>query len=252
MFALLSRKIITSGEFNTGMHGVKVTVIGGGVVGRTAAQEFSARGSEVHLLESSPSRLEELARDFESDRVRFPKVKVMKSTPENIAASINGSFFAVSGIYVSGTNPPKLVNMEHFRLMEKGGCAYAVDIDQGGGMEGITETSILEPFDLPAIAGTNIKCFAPPNIPSMGARTTSEALGTAILPYIREMIGKGLNEAAKKNRTIRSGINIADGKITHEGLAKTFPGQDLKTLSSVKDQENPSGIAPHASLLISI
>jgi alanine dehydrogenase len=55
-YALLSKKVITSGLPETGLHGVKVTILGGGSVGRTAAEEFSQRGCEVTLLEKKPPR----------------------------------------------------------------------------------------------------------------------------------------------------------------------------------------------------
>ncbi|HVN67595.1 MAG TPA: NAD(P)-binding protein, partial [Candidatus Sulfotelmatobacter sp.] len=56
-YALLSRKIITSGLPETGLHGIKVAILGGGSAGQTAAEEFSERGCEVTLLEKRPDRL---------------------------------------------------------------------------------------------------------------------------------------------------------------------------------------------------
>ncbi|MDD5383206.1 MAG: hypothetical protein PHH60_06095, partial [Candidatus Margulisbacteria bacterium] len=55
-YALLKKKIITSGLPETGLHGAKTTILGGGSVGRTAAEEFSERGCEVYLLEKYPAR----------------------------------------------------------------------------------------------------------------------------------------------------------------------------------------------------
>ena len=223
-FALFSRKIITSGLPETGMHGVKVTVLGGGSVGRTAAEEFSERGSEVTLLDKNPDWARSLARYFKEHEVRFPKVKVLEVTPENLRAAIRGSFFLVSSMYTAGRKPEKLVTIDLLKTMIPGGCVYPVDIDQGGGVDGVLETSLLEPFDLPVIPGTEVFFFAPPNLPSMGARTSSEALGTVVLPYVVEVIKKGLAQAAEENLTISSGINIQNGKIVHKGLASVFPG----------------------------
>jgi alanine dehydrogenase len=126
-------------------------------------------------------------------------------------------------MYTSGKRPEKMVTMDLLKTMLPGGCVYPIDIDQGAGVEGVIETSILEPFELPVIPGTEVFFFAPPNIPSMGARTTSEALGTVILPYLIEIINKGLEKAAEDNPVIKSGINIKDGKIAHPGLATVFP-----------------------------
>jgi alanine dehydrogenase len=195
-FALSSKKIIGSGLSQTGLKNLRVTILGAGTVGRCAAKEFGNRGYEVHLI----------------DRPNLKK----------LASSIVDSFFAVSSMYTSGRSPEKLITKELLKTMILGGCVYPVDIDQGGGIEGAFQTSILEPFDLKKIEETEVYCFAPPNIPSLGALTTSEALGLAILPYIIEVASFGLEKAAENNPTIKTGINIINGKVVHPGLANTF------------------------------
>ncbi|KPJ69626.1 hypothetical protein AMJ44_03215 [candidate division WOR-1 bacterium DG_54_3] len=222
-YALLTKKIITSGLPETGLQGAKVTILGGGSVGKTAAEEFSERGCEVFLLEKIPARVKSLTEYFKSHEIRFPKVKVIEVSPENLRNSIRDSLFLVSAMYTSGKRPEKLVTVDLLKTMIPGGCIYPADIDQGGGVEGVIETSILDPFDLPVIPGTEVFFFAPPNLPSMGARTASEALGTVVLPYLIEIIHKGLDQAAEENSVIKTGINIKDGKIMHPGLASVFP-----------------------------
>jgi alanine dehydrogenase len=222
-YALLSKKIITSGLSETGLEGVKVTILGGGSVGKTAAEEFSERGYEVFLLEKISTRAKALQEYFKTHAIRFPKVRVLEVTPENLRTTIRNSFFLVSAMYASGKKTEKLITIDLLKTMVPGGCIYPVDIDQGGGVEGVIETSILDPFNLPVIPGTEVFFFAPPNIPSMGARTTSEALGTVVLPYVIEIVNKGLEKAAEENPVIKSGINIKDGKIVHPGLASVFP-----------------------------
>ena len=222
-FALFSKKIITSGLPETGLHGTKVAIIGGGSVGRTAAEEFSERGCEVTLLDKNPAWAKSLAKYFKNNEIRFPKVKVLEVTPENLRTAVREAFFLVSAMYTAGRKPEKLITSDLLKTMIPGGCVYPIDIDQGGGVEGVIETSILDPFDLPVIPGTKVFFFAPPNLPSLGARTASEALGTVVLPYVVEVIKKGLAQAAEDNPVIGSGINIQGGKIVHRGLASVFP-----------------------------
>jgi alanine dehydrogenase len=222
-FALLQKKIITSGLPETGMHGVKTVVFGGGSVGRTAAEEFSERGCEVTILERNPEKIKYLEKYFKEHEIRFPKVKVLPINPETLRSTVKDAFFLVSAMYTAGKKPEKIVTVDLLKTMVPGGCVYPVDIDQGGGVERVIETSILEPFDLPVIPGTQVFFFAPPNIPSMGARTASEALGTVLLPYVVEIIKKDIEQAAEENPVIKSGINIMDGKIVHPGLAGVFP-----------------------------
>jgi alanine dehydrogenase len=222
-YALFSRKIITSGLPETGLHGVKVAILGGGVVGRTAAEEFSERGCEVVLLEKDQARARNLADYFKKSAIRFPKVTVLEMSSDNLRGAVRDAFFLVTAMYSSGKKPEKLVALDLLKTMRPGGCVYPIDIDQGGGVEGVFETSLLEPFDLPSIPGTEIFFFAPPNLPSMGARTSSEALGTVMLPYIIELVKKGLALAVAENPTIKTGLNIMDGRIVHPGLKSVFP-----------------------------
>jgi len=222
-YALLTKKIITSGMPETGLHGAKVAVIGGGTAGKTAAEEFSERGCEVFLLEKNPLRLKFLIEYFKTNAIRFPKVKVFEISPENLRIAVRDALFLASTMYTSGKKPKKLITIDLLKTMLSGGCVYPIDIDQGGGVEGVIETSLLEPFDLPVIPGTEVFFFAPANLPSLGARTTSEVLGTVMLPYVIEIINKGLGKAADDNPVIKSGINIQDGKIVHPGLASVFP-----------------------------
>jgi alanine dehydrogenase len=222
-YALLSKKIITSGLPETGLHGARVAILGGGSVGRTATEEFSERGCEVTLLEKNPARAKTLADYFKEQLIRYPKVKVLELSQQNVRDALSGALFLVTAMYTSGKRPEKLVTIDLLRTMVPGGCVYPVDIDQGGGVDGVVETSILEPFDLPALPGTEVFFFAPPNLPSMGARTTSEALGTVILPYLIEIVEKGIDKAAEENKLIASGLNIKAGHIIHPGLATVFP-----------------------------
>ncbi|MCU0641883.1 MAG: hypothetical protein MUC35_07400 [Candidatus Margulisbacteria bacterium] len=223
-YALFSKKIITSGLPETGLHGVKVAVLGGGAVGRTATEELSERGCEVTLLEKVPARAKALAGYFQEQQIRYPKVKVLELTQPNLRDALAGAFFLVTAMYTAGKRPEKLVTIDLLRTMVPGGCVYPVDIDQGGGVDGVVETSILEPFDLPIVPGTEVFFFAPPNLPSMGARTASEALGTVVLPYLMEIIAKGVDQAAADNKVIASGINIKASHLIHPGLASVFPG----------------------------
>ncbi len=196
--ALLKMKTISSGLSQTGKKGLKAVIIGSGTVGRTAAEEFTARGYKVEMLGRS------------------------STTSDNLKAALSGSSFVVSAMYTAGKCPEKIVKKEHLKLMAENGCVYPVDIDQGGGIECAVETSVLDIFDLPKIEGTDVYCFAPPNIPSLGAKTTSEALGKAVFPYVIEILKLGLESAAEKDTALRSGINVMDGKIVHQGLASVF------------------------------
>ena len=111
-YALLTKKIITSGLPETGLHGTKVAVFGGGSVGKTAAEEFSERGCEVTLLDKNSARVKSLTEYFKSHAIRFPKVKVLEISPQNVRDAVRDAFFLVSAMYSAGKKPEKLITSD--------------------------------------------------------------------------------------------------------------------------------------------
>jgi alanine dehydrogenase len=69
-------------------------------------------------------------------------------------------------------------------------------------------------------------------MPAACARTATQALTNATLPYVQQL-AKGWREALKADSGLRKGLNLYQGQITHAGLAS-----DL----------GYSGISPEAAL----
>ncbi|MBP1751012.1 MAG: alanine dehydrogenase, partial [Deltaproteobacteria bacterium] len=68
----------------------------------------------------------------------------------------------------------------------------------------------------------NVLHYAVPNIPAAVPRTSTYALTNATLPYLEEIASKGIRKAASDNPLLGSGINCADGFITHQAVADSF------------------------------
>lgn len=212
--------LIPSGLPQHSIPGVKAAVLGGGTVGETSAIRLAKMGMRVTVIEKDVKRREKLKRDFFELGL---DIKVYGSTIANIKKAFKGAHVAISGIYNKGTNPPKLITKEILDLMAEGAIFIDVAIDQGGSLaKKAGKSSILEPEKKNIIPGTHVWYFAPANIPSMGARHTSPAIGNAVLPYTIKVARMGLIDAALADPAIASGINIFNGHICCEGLAKTF------------------------------
>jgi alanine dehydrogenase len=52
--------------------------------------------------------------------------------------------------------------------------------------------------------------------------TSTIALTNVTLPYVLKIADQGLEEAARKDSSIMTGINIIDGKITYRAVAEAF------------------------------
>jgi len=211
---------LPSGLPQSNIAGLKAVVLGGGIVGRTAAIRLISMGVSVKLLEANPERMRTLKEELEG---RSKLMRVLESNEKTLEESFTGSHILVSGVYRRGAAPPKIVNLPLLNRMSKDAIAYFIDVDQGSSFAGeLPETDILDPFRLPLIDGSHVRTFSPPNLPSMAALHTSQALGNAVLVYVAKLAQAGLKEAALDDNTIATGINIFMSCLCCEGLASTF------------------------------
>jgi alanine dehydrogenase len=59
-------------------------------------------------------------------------------------------------------------------------------------------------------------------MPGAVAKTSTQALTNATLPYALAIADKGWHRAMRENPEIRHGANIIDGKVTCRGVAEAF------------------------------
>ena len=52
--------------------------------------------------------------------------------------------------------------------------------------------------------------------------TSTVGLTNATLPYAMQLANKGWRKACKDNEELNKGLNIVNGKIVYEGVAKAF------------------------------
>ena len=102
--------------------------------------------------------------------------------------------------------------------MELGSVVVDVAIDEGG----CVETSHPTTQDNPVFIEQGIIHYCVKNIPGTVPRTSTPMLTNATLPYVLEIISKGLKKAVSENTALMTGIYIHQGKITNEKLAQTF------------------------------
>ena len=57
------------------------------------------------------------------------------------------------------------------------------------------------------------------NMPGVVPRTSTIALSNTVLPYVLELANSGIKEAVMRNPHLANGLNVAEGRITHAGVA---------------------------------
>jgi alanine dehydrogenase len=103
-----------------------------------------------------------------------------------------------------------------------------VAVDQGGSVETIHPTTLLDPVYL--VSG--VVHYGVANMPALVPRTSTFALTNATLPYVIELAGKGLAAAVRDNAPFAKGVNIWRGRVVHPAVAKALgePAPPLETL----------------------
>ena len=200
----------------------KVVVIGGGVVGWNAAQMAVGLGADVTILDRDPEQLERLGMYFES------RAKTRFSNHANIADSISDADLVIGAVLVAGAAAPTLVTREMLGLMKSGAVLVDVAIDQGGCFETSHATTHAEPTYI--VDGIVHYCVA--NMPGAVARTSTYALNNVTLPHALKIAELGWKGALKANPHLAEGLNVHDGKITYEAVARDL-GYDYVPVSEV-------------------
>ncbi len=185
-----------------GVPSAEVVIIGGGVVGLSAAQAMLGAGAQVTVIDKNLSVLEKIAE-------RFPRAVTMISTKRNIERATAFADVVIGAVLVSGQRAPVVVSRDMVRAMKPRSIILDISIDQGG----CVETSRPTTHEHPTFVEEGMVHFCVPNIPGVVARTASHVFLNAALPYILEVANNGIDEVIKQNPSIELAINTHDGKL---------------------------------------
>ncbi len=188
----------------------RVVVLGGGVVGFNAAQMAVGLGADVTILERSSDVLDRLATHFET------RAKTAYSTMTRVEALVNEADLVIGAVLIPGAAAPKLVTEDLVRSMKRGSVLVDVAIDQGG----CFETSRPTNHDAPTYVIHDVVHYCVANMPGAVARTSTYALNNATLPFALEIASKGWQKALADDPHLRNGLNVWNGKVTHEAVAR--------------------------------
>lgn len=195
-----------------GVAPAKVAVIGGGVVGENAARMALGLGAEVTVLDKSIPRLETL-----DDRYQG-RMKTVFSTADAIDEAVRESDLIVGAVLIPGAAAPKLITRAMLANMKPGSVLVDVAIDQGGCFETSQATTHAEPTYM--VDGIVHYCVA--NMPGAVARTSTQALTNATLPYVISLADKGWRQALADDHHFAAGLNVHAGQVTHAAVAEAF------------------------------
>jgi alanine dehydrogenase len=192
-----------------GVAAADVVVLGAGTVGGNATLIASGMGAVVTVLAPDPDYLRPIATRFGAG------VRTLVSTPDTIGTMCRRADLVICAALVPGATASKLITADTVKAMKPGSVIVDVAIDQGGCVEGITETTHTDPV----YERHEVIHYAVGNIPGAVPNTSTYALTNATLPYLVELSRRGLAAACGSDPALALGVNTFGGLVTHEAVA---------------------------------
>ncbi|WP_126974993.1 alanine dehydrogenase [Frigidibacter oleivorans] len=187
-----------------GVAPARVAVIGGGVVGVNAARVARGMGAEVTVLDRSLPRLRWLDDTFGG------AFRSLYASAAATAEAVAGADLVIGAVLVPGAAAPKLVSRAQLATMKPGAAMVDVAIDQGGCFETSRATTHADPIFIEE--GIVHYCVA--NMPGAVARTATQALSNATMPFLMALADKGWRAACEDDPHLLAGLNTHAGRLT--------------------------------------
>lgn len=193
-----------------GVLPAKVVIIGGGVAGTNAAEMAMGSRADVTVFDRSTHRLDELDVQFAG------AVKTAYSTSAALEKAVKEADLVIGAVLIPGAAAPKLVTRAMLKEMRDGAVLVDIAIDQGG----CFETSKATTHDDPTFVVDGVVHYCVANMPGAVARTSTFALNNATLRFALDIANKGPQQALNDDPHLARGLNVAEGEITYEEVAR--------------------------------
>lgn len=201
-----------------GAEAGRVVVLGAGVAGEHALASAVALGAKVNVLDLNERKLQ-LMKD------KYPAIETHLSTAEIVEALCIEADVVIGAVLLAGRRAPVVLKQSVIQKMKQGSVIIDISIDQGGCVEGISATSS---EDL-CYTQHGVIHSAVPNMPATVARTSTQSLSSAILPFVIRLAGLELDVMAGSesfhDQALHHAMAIQQGSIVDEVLQQELSGQ---------------------------
>jgi alanine dehydrogenase len=188
-----------------------VVILGGGIVGASAARIAVGMGAQVTVLDVSHERMAYLEDVFGA------AIETLYSNPRNVEQAVTQADLIIGAVLVAGAKAPTLIDETLLSNIEDGSVIVDVAVDQGGCISTCRPTD----HDHPTYVVDGVVHYCVPNMPGAVPYTSTFAL-TNVTARVAEVIcGLGIEEAVRRNAAIAKGVNTWDGECTYAPVAHT-------------------------------
>jgi alanine dehydrogenase len=199
----------------SGVSGVKpahVVILGAGAAGQNACHVAVGVGAHVTILDIDPSRLR-----YVHD-IMGGHVTTLMSNRATVGEEVASADLVIGTVLIPGARAPVLVTKDMVKSMRPGSAIVDVAIDQGG----CFATSRPTTHDDPIFLEYGVVHYCVTNMPGAVPRTATYALTNVTLGYGLALADKGLEKAIAEDPSLRRGLNVYRGSVTHQGVADAF------------------------------
>ncbi len=197
------------GTLLSGLAGVPaaaVVILGGGVLGFSAARAFWGFGAQVTVIDKEMRSLRRIEEFFDG------KVNTVLYNEYNLKRAVAFADVLVGAVQVPGQRAPILVTREMVHSMRPRSVIIDFSIDSGGCVETSRPTTIRDQ----TFVEEGVIHFCVPNLTAIAARTVSYALANAALPYLLTIGSAGIESAIKTHPALRNGTVLYNGQLSNE------------------------------------
>jgi len=190
-----------------------VVIVGAGVAGCAALIRACKSGLAVKIFDTNEEKLAAVKKAFSEY-----KVWAIRSTQSSIINNLRGTDILVGAVLKTGGTAPKVITREMLKLLAKGTVVVDISIDQGG----CFETSRATTHDEPTFEVDGIIHYCVANMPGCVPEISTPNLIEATLPYLLEMLKRGLEPAKilTWSKALKRGVVTVNGRLTNEQVSR--------------------------------
>lgn len=193
-----------------GVPAPTVLILGAGTVGSVAAQQATAMGAKVIVMDADVRKLQRIHQAI------CGRIDTALVDHAQLARLLKIADVVIGAVLIPGGRAPFLVTEEMVRTMRPGSVIVDVSIDQGGCVETSRPTSL----DNPTFTVHGVVHYCVPNMSSNISRTASRVLSDAALPYVLDIAGRGLEAALRADTGLAAGVYTYQGHLVHAAVAR--------------------------------
>jgi alanine dehydrogenase len=202
----------------------RVVVLGAGVAGRHAVGVAAALAAKVDVLDLKENKLQLL-------KQQYPSIETHLSTSALVESLCVQADLVIGAVLLAGRRAPVILKQSVVKQMNKGSVIVDIAIDQGGCVEGIRSTSSKELCYI----HNGVIHSAVPNMPAAVARTSSQSLSSAILPYVLALASTNFDELGRseshRTQALHRATAIHQGEVVDAVLQREIEADKLGTVT---------------------